>query len=119
MRPRTRVRLSDAGRDREHGTLGAIIGDRISGIASASSVTLDQLLWECFRHFAHLDHANGDPHIGCALQPDHVPTRGRTRSHEPERGVVRPAVMLLHEVLAHDGAYAEDEAAELAPVKDA
>lgn len=75
-------------------------------------MSLDQVLWECFRHFVHLDHSNAAIHcssvryspitfrIAEALD-DVVPDVGGYLTDE--------SAALLKGVLGHKGAYAEDE----------
>jgi hypothetical protein len=82
---------------------------RPRGSAVISKLTLEQVLWECFRHFAHMDEANAAFHTAMVK---HSPITFRLAEHlEPlmDGDFLAPQNRdLLWTVLAHSGAYDED-----------
>lgn len=77
-------------------------------------MTLDQVLWECFRHFVHLDHSNAAVH--CAIVR-YSPITFRlaeelqamlVRSNDTWRDLDQGGAELLDDVLEHIGRYEED-----------
>lgn len=73
-------------------------------------MTLDQLLWECFRHFIHLDESNAAMHTApVRYSPitfrlaEHLAPLLNTEWLAPHNRV------LLREVVSHIGAYEEDK----------
>lgn len=72
-------------------------------------MSTDEVLWECFRHFAHLDHSNAAIHCG---QVRYSPLTFRVAEALQGRSVDDAApegdVTLLAAVLGHRGQYPED-----------
>jgi hypothetical protein len=92
----------------ETGPQGHLRGDN-----AVPDMTLDQVLWECFRHFAHDDEANAAIH--CA-RTRYSPLTFRLadaldRYVTPDvRGfLTADGAALLNRVLSHRGAYTEDK----------
>lgn len=72
-------------------------------------MTIDQLLWECFRHFAHLDEANASIH--CALvrySPITFRLAEALHAMDVYDDLAPENASLLRAVMDHRGAYAED-----------
>lgn len=74
-------------------------------------MTLDQLLWECFRHFVGLDESNAAVH--CA-QTRYSPITFRLaealdRIPDVRTFLTKDGVHMLDSVLTHLGQYEEDQ----------
>lgn len=71
-------------------------------------MTADQVLWECFRHFLHLDHSNAAIH--CApVRFSPLTFRLAELLADTPRDWLHPVnVSLLDEVLRSAGTYPED-----------
>jgi hypothetical protein len=70
--------------------------------------TIDHVLWECFRHFVHLDEANAAIHFAPVR---YSPLTFRLAEHLapiPSEWLTPPDDYLLRNVLNHLGAYEED-----------
>ncbi len=74
-----------------------------------SQMPLDQVLWECFRHFVMLDESNAAVHVA---QTRYSPITFRLAEHLHEMNVyphlARENDELLSKVVRHLGAYEED-----------
>lgn len=73
-------------------------------------MTLDQVLWECFRHFAHLDEANAATH--CAVTK-YSPITFRLAEQllafrDIRSGLTVDSIRLLDRVAHAAGQYDED-----------
>jgi hypothetical protein len=72
-------------------------------------MSLDQLLWECFRHFVHLDESNAAVHCSLVRYSPITFRLAEQLDLMIRRDDLHPRNdALLTEVLAHRGAYPED-----------
>lgn len=78
--------------------------------AAVSALSIDQVLWECFRYFAHTDHANAATHTAVVR---YSPITFRLAEHLTPiletQFLTAGNHALLSEVVSHLDSYAEDK----------